>query len=89
MFIRESCLVGEGIDDLDTDLAPATVKPGSCDGIADATVHQPAWTALIKSLIPGGIQLPWGGQRGVEFLTVLHGFLVGETVIVAGEEDLA
>lgn len=88
MLIRKSCLVGVGVDDVDTNLTASAVGPGGCDGEADAAVHQPAWTALVKPSVPGGIQLPGGGQGGVEFLAVLHGLLVGEAVVVTGEEDL-
>lgn len=88
MLIRKSCLVGEGIDDVDPNLTTSTVGPGGCDGVPDAAVQQPAWTALVKPLVPGSIQLSSGGQGGVEFLTVLHSFLIGEAVIVTGEEHL-
>lgn len=88
MLIWESSLVGVGVDDLDPNLTSSTVGPGGCDGVADAAVRQPAWTALVKPLFPGRIQLPSGGQGGVEFLTVLHSLLIGEAVIVTGEEDL-
>lgn len=88
MLIRKPCLVGVGIDDVDPNLTTSTMGPGGCDGVADAAVHQPAWTALVKTLLPGSIQLPSGGQGGVEFLTVLHSLIVGEAVIVTGEEDL-
>lgn len=69
-------------------LATSTVRPGGCDGVADAAVQQPAWAALVEALVPGGIQLPGGGQGGVQLLTVLHSLLIGEAVVVAGEEDL-
>lgn len=88
MLIREACLIGVGVDDVDSHLAASTVGPGGCDGVADTAVHQPAWTALVKSLVPSGVQLPGGGQGGVEFLAVLDSLLIGEAVIVAGEEDL-
>lgn len=88
MLIRKSCLVGVGVDDVDPNLTASTVGPGGRDGVADAAVHQPAWTTLIKALVPSSIQLPSGGQGGVEFLTVLHSLLIGEAVIVTGEEDL-
>ncbi|TNN79901.1 hypothetical protein EYF80_009938 [Liparis tanakae] len=88
MLIGKSRLVGECVYNLDPDLTASTVRPGSCDGVADAAVHQPARTALVKPLVPGGKQLAGSGQCGVEFLTVLHSFLVGEAVVVTGEEDL-
>lgn len=88
MLIRESCLVGVGVDDVNPHLAASTVGPGGCDGVTDTAVHQPAWTALVKSLVPGSVQLPGGGQGGVQVLTVLHSLLVGKAVIVTGEEDL-
>ena len=88
MLIRKSCLVGVCVDDVDPNLTTSTVGPGGRDGVADAAVHQPAWTALVEPLLPGRIQLSSGGQGGVEFLTVLHSLLVREAVIVAGEEDL-
>lgn len=88
MLIGKSCLVGVGVDDVDPNLTASTVGPGGCDGVADAAVHQPAGTALVKAFVPGSIQLPSGGQGGVEFLTVLHGLLIREAVIVTGEEDL-
>ena len=88
VLIRKSCLVGVSVDDVDPDLTASTVGPGGCDGVADAAVHQPARTALVKPLVPGSIQLPSGGQGCVEFLTVLHGLLEGEAVVVTGEEDL-
>lgn len=88
MLIGEACLVGVGIDDVDPHLAASTVGSGSCDGIADTAIQQPAWAALVKSLVPSCVQLAGGGQGGVEFLAVLHGLLIGEAVIVAGEEDL-
>ncbi len=88
MLIGKSCLVGEGVDDVDPNLTTSTVGPGGCNGVADAAVHQPAGTALLKPLIPGSVQLPCGGKGGVEFLTVLHCFLKGEAVVVTGEEEL-
>ena len=88
MLIGEAGLVGVGVDDVDPHLATTTVGPGDCDGVADTAVHQPAWTALVKSLVPGGVQMPGGGKGGVEFLAVLHSLLIGEAVIVTGEEDL-
>ncbi len=88
MLIRKSCLVRVGVDDVNPNLTTSTVGPGGCDGVADTAVHQPAWTALVKALVPGSIQLPSGSQGGVEFLTVLHSLLIGEAVIVTGEEDL-
>lgn len=88
MLIGEPCLVWEGVDDVNPHLASSTVGPGGCDRVPDTAVHQPAWAALVKSLFPGGEQLPGGGQGGVQFLTVLHGLIIGETVIVTGEEDL-
>lgn len=88
MLIGEAGLVGVGVDDVDTDLSASTVGPGGCDGVADTAIHQPAWTALVKSLVPGGVELPGVGEGGVEFLAVLHSLLIGEAVVVAGEEDL-
>lgn len=88
MLIRKSSLVGECIDDVHAHLASPTVGSGGCDGISDTAVHQPTWAALVEALVPRGIHLPGCGQRGVEFLTVLHGLLKGEAVVVAGEEDL-
>lgn len=88
MLIRKPCLVGVGVNDVDPNLTTSTVGPGGCDWVADAAVHQPARTALVKPLVPGREELPGGGQGGVEFLTVLHSFLVGEAVIVTGEKDL-
>lgn len=88
MLIRKPCLVWEGVDDLDPDLATSTVRPGGCDWVADTAVHQPARSTLVKALFPCCIQLSGGGQGGVEFLTVLHCLLVGEAVVVTGEEDL-
>lgn len=89
MLVRKSCLVGERVDDLDPDLTASTVGPGGCNGVADAAVQQPAWTALVKPLFPGRVQLSSCGQSGVEFLTVLHSLLIGEAVVVTGEEDFA
>lgn len=88
MLIRESCLVGVSVDDLDPDLTAPTVGPGGGDGVADAAIQQPAWTTLVQTLIPGGVELPRSGQGGVQFLTMLHCFLIGEAVVVTGEEDL-
>lgn len=88
MLIGKSRLVGECVDNLDPDLTASAVRPGGCDRVADAAVHQPARTALVKPLVPGGKQLAGRGQGGVEFLTVLHSFLIGEAVVVTGEEDL-
>lgn len=89
MLIREPRLVGEGVDGMDTDLTPPTVGPWGSDWVADTAVHQPPWTALVEALVPGGVYLSGGGQRGVELAAVLHSLIVGEAVIVAGEEDLA
>lgn len=83
----EACLVGVGVDGVDPHLAASTVRPGGCDREADTAVHQPARTALVKSLIPGSIELPRSGQGGVKFLTVMHSLLIGESAIVSGEED--
>lgn len=88
MFVWESSLVGEGVDDLDSDLAASTVGPGGGDGVADAAVQQPAGAALVEALVPGSEQLAGGGQGGVELLAVLHCLLKGEAVVVTGEEDL-
>lgn len=89
VLVRKSCLVGECVDDLDPDLTASTVGPRGCYGVADAAVQQPAWTALVKPLFPGRVQLSSCGQSGVEFLTVLHSLLIGEAVVVTGEEDFA
>lgn len=88
MLIWEPCLVGEGVDDVDPDLTASTVGPGVCDWVPDTTVHQPAWTALVKPLIPCRIHLASSGQCSIEFLTVLHSLLIGEAIIVTGEENL-
>lgn len=73
---------------MDADLTASTVGPGGGDRVADAAVHQPSWAALVKALAPGGVYLCGGGQRGVEFATVQHSLVVGEAVVIAGEEDL-
>lgn len=88
MFIRESRLVGVGIDDVDPYLTSTTVGLGGPDGVAYTAVHEPSRTTFVKSLIPGSVQLAGVGQGGVELLTVLHSLLIGKTVVVAGEEDL-
>lgn len=88
MLIREPCLVGEGVDDVNPSLAPSTMGPGGRNGVPNTTVQQPAWTALVEALVPCSKQLPSGGQGGVEFLAVLHSLLIGEAVVVTGEEDL-
>lgn len=87
MLIGEACLVGVGVNDVHSHLVASTVRPGGCDRVADTAVHEPAWVALVKPLIPSSIELPRSGQGGVKFLTVLHSFIVGEAVVVAGEED--
>lgn len=88
VLIGEPCLVGEGVDGLDPHLPASTVRPGGGDRVADAAVHQPSWVALVEALAPGGVDLRGGGQRGVEFAAVQHSLVVGEAVVVAGEEDL-
>lgn len=88
MLVGEPCLVGEGVDGMDAHLPASTVGPGAGDGVADAAVHQPSWAALVKALAPGGVDLRSGGQGGVEFATVQHSLVVGEAVVIAGEEDL-
>lgn len=88
VLIGEPCLVWEGVDGMDPDLPASTVGPGGGDGVADAAVHQPSWAALVEALAPGGVDLCGGGQRGVEFATVQHSLVVGEAVVIAGEEDL-
>jgi hypothetical protein len=55
------CLVGEGVDGVYPGLAASTVGPWDMDGVADAAILQPAWTALVEALSPGGIELPCGG----------------------------
>jgi len=89
VLVGEACPVGEGVDDVHPGLAPAAVGPGAGDGVADAAVQQPARPALVQPLAPGGVQLTRGGQRGVEFLAVLHRLLVGEAVVVAAVEHFA
>ena len=89
MLVGEARLVGEGVDDVHPSLAAPTVGPGAGDGVADATVQQPPRAALVQALVPCGVQLAGGSQRGVELLTVLHSFVVGEAVVVAGVEHLA
>lgn len=88
MLVGKSRLVGEGVDGAHPDLSAPTVRFGGCDGEADAAVHEPAWPAFVESSSPGGVQLPGRGQGAVELLAVLHGLVVGEAVVVGGEEDL-
>lgn len=73
---------------MDSSLTTSTVGPGGGDWVADAAVHQPSWTALVEALAPGSVHLCSGGQRGVEVETVLHSLIIGEAVVIAGEEDL-
>lgn len=61
VLVRVSRLVGEGVYGVYPSLASSTVGPGVVDGVADAAVLQPAWTALVKALSPSGIELPCGG----------------------------
>ena len=89
MLVWEARLVGEGVDDMHPGLAAPAVGPGAGDGVADAAVKQPTRAALVQALVPGGVQLAGGSQRGVELLAVLHSLLVGEAVVVAGVEHLA
>lgn len=73
---------------MDSDLPASTVGPGRGDRVADAAVHQPSWPALVQALAPGGVDLCSSGQCGVEFATVQHSLVVGEAVVIAGEEYL-
>lgn len=88
MLVGEPSLVGEGVDGVDADLPASTLGPGAGDGVADAAVHQPSRPALVQALAPGGEHLGGGGQRGIELATVQHSLIVGEAVVIAGEEDL-
>lgn len=72
------------------ELAPATLRPGHCDRVADAAVRQPAVVAAVKPRPPGCVQVTRRSQDGIVLFTLVPGLLQGELLPEGrGVEDLA
>lgn len=78
--VGKACLIGKHVNCVDSSLSSATLQLRFIDGVTYATVQKPAFTAHIKALLPGSIQVACGGQGCVLTLAVSHGFTVSKSV---------
>lgn len=87
--VGEARLVVVLVHGPDARRVPAAGGPGADDGVAQAAVGQPARVAPVQALLPGGVELPNRGQRGVLALAVLLGFWEGELLRLGCEEHIS
>lgn len=87
--VGEARLVVVLVQGPDARRVPPAGGAGAHDGVAQAAVGQPARVAPVQALLPGGVELANGGQRGVLALTVLLGFWEGELLRLRCEEHIA
>lgn len=67
--------------------APATLGPRHVDGVAHATVAQPAGAAHVHATPPGQVELPRGGQPGTQLAALVARLEEGELLHGEGVED--
>lgn len=86
--VREAGLVVVLVHGPDARRVPAAGCSGAHDGVPQAAIGQPARVAPVQALLPGGVELPNRGQRGVLALAVLLRFCEGELLRLRGEEHV-
>lgn len=87
--VGEAGLVVVLVHGPDARRVPPAGGPGADDRVAQAAVGQPACVAPVQAQLPGGVQLPHGGQRGVLALAVPLRLREGELLRLRGEEHVA
>lgn len=76
------------VDGPHTRCIPPAGRSGAHNGVPQAAVGQPPRVAPIQALLPGSVELPSRGQRGILAFTVQLGFLEGELLWLGGKKHL-
>lgn len=76
------------VDGPHTRCIPSTARTGAHDGVPQAAVSQPPRVAPIQALLPGSVELPSRGQRGILACTVQLSFLEGELLWLGRKKHL-
>lgn len=87
--VREAGAVGVVVDGPHPRLIPAAVLPRDVDGVADASIRQPAGVTLVQASLPGQVELPNGSQLGSQGVAVGGGCGQAQLLWYGGVEDLA
>lgn len=87
--VGEAGLVVVQVHGPDSRSIPSAGGAGADDGIAQAAVCQPARITPVQTLLPGGVELPNRGQRGVLALAELLRLGEGELLRLRCEEHIA
>lgn len=88
-MLGETSLVAVSIDGFNSWFSSSTALPGGDDGVPHASVRQPAWTAVVQSVVPGGVELRGGSQLRSVTHTVRLGLPEGETLGGGARKHLA
>lgn len=80
LTLREARLVAMAIDGSDPGFTPTTALSRGDNGVAHASIRQPARTAEVQTIIPSGVQLSCSGHFCTATPTEGLGLREGETL---------